>query len=96
MKKTVLSYEEQYYIADGYILNNTNENVIPLNYKMTSVTWAQMISKWCGGEISIEAVNEACENYGIEKSKLYEGVYVFAMELSKNLANNKNQQKSWD
>ncbi len=85
MKATKLDYEQQYNIAEKFIIHNTNDENIPINYKMTSQTWADVISKWAGVEISIAAVNEVMEDLGVERVRLAAGteIYVFACTVSK-------------
>lgn len=80
----IVDYENQFQIADKFIMYNTSgECDLPLNYKMTSRTWADVISKWSGVDICTKAVIEVCEFYGIEKKEIGGGVFVFAMKLNK-------------
>lgn len=84
MKKSkVLDYESQYQLADSFIVHNTNEQTVPINYKMTSQTWAELISKWSGVEVSPDVVIEVCKQYSIESKEICRGVFVFAMKVIK-------------
>jgi hypothetical protein len=85
MKTTKLNYEQQYNIAEKFILYNTKVLEDRLNYKMTSRTWVNVISKWAGVEISIGAVNEVMRYLEIESVRLAEGteIYVFACDIIK-------------
>jgi len=82
-KKTILDYKSQYQLADSFIIHNTNEHDVPINYKMTSQTWSELISKWAGVEVSPEVVIDVCKEYKIENSEICKGVFVFAMKVSK-------------
>lgn len=85
MKAKKLHYSEQYRIAEKFITYNTNDDIIPLNYKMTSQTWAEIITKWSGVEVSTEVVIEVCDELDIERKEICDGVYVFAMTVSKQI-----------
>lgn len=82
-KKTILDYDDQYSLVESFIVHNTNENHVPLNYKMTSQTWSELISKWSGVEISPEVVIDVCKEYNIESREICKGVFVFAMKVNK-------------
>ena len=84
-KKNLLDYNQQYNIAEKFIIHNTNDENIPINYKMTTQTWADVISKWSGTEISIAAVNEVMADLGVESVQLAKGteIFVFACTVSK-------------
>ncbi len=80
-----LDYEQQYNIAEKFIIHNTNEKTIPINYKMNSQTCADVISRWCGTEISTAAINEVMADLGVKSVQLAKGseIYVFACAISK-------------
>ena len=86
-KKTILNYDDQYSLVESFIIHNTNEHNIPLNYKLTSHGWALEISKWAGVEVSPDVVIDVCKEYKIESREICRGVFVFAMEVS--FVNNK-------
>jgi len=84
-KKNLLDYNQQYNIAEKFIIHNTNDENIPINYKMTSQTWSDVISKWSGTEISTAAINDVMADLGVKSVQLAKGseIYVFACAISK-------------
>jgi|GEM_PF-5039703 len=85
MKAKTVNFEQQCNIAERFIIHNTNEKHIPINYKMTSQTWADVISKWSGTQISIEAVNEVMADLNVERTEIATGtgIFVFACAVCK-------------
>lgn len=87
MKTKKVNFEQQCNIVEKYIIHNTNEKKMPINYKMTSQTWANVISKWAGVEISTKAINLIMFDLQIESKELAQGsdIFVFACAISKQL-----------
>ncbi len=80
---TKLDYNDQYKMVESFIVHNTNEEEVPLNYKMTSQTWAELVSKWAGVEISPKVVIDVCKEFAIDNREICKGVFVFAMTVNK-------------
>jgi hypothetical protein len=81
MKK--ITPNQEYCITETFIIHNTNEKSISINYKMTSQTLANIISKWAGVPISPETINIVMKDLKIESEEISfgSGVYVFACDV---------------
>ncbi len=81
MKKKI-EIEVQRTICDTYLIHRCNR-IQKINYRKTSHTWAEEVSKWAGVVISPFAWEWVCIKYQIKRLEMTAGVNCYALETMK-------------